>query len=118
MNPEYSLGDATIHINGEVIGTLNAIDAKSIVCSPEVNLNEKEELKIINTNSCATLTIEKFEISPEFVNTILPKDKLFKVVMTQANYPRGNKLPKKKRIRNKWIKKYHKKITWNDCMIL
>jgi hypothetical protein len=118
MNPEYDFSEITVSFNGKVIGNLEAISTEPIVCTPEIDLNEKEELKIINTNSCATVTLENFEINPEFVNTILPKDTLFKVIMTQANYPRGNKLPKKKRIRNKWIKKYHKEITWNDCMVL
>lgn len=39
------------------------------------------------------------------------------IVAEVVDYPRGNKLPKKKRIRNKWIKKYHTQHEFEDVEV-
>lgn len=39
------------------------------------------------------------------------------IVAEVVKYPRGNRLPKKKRIRNKWIKKYHTQYELEDANV-
>lgn len=48
----------------------------------------------------------------------LAKDEqMFTIRMSGTLLPRGNKLPKKKRIRNKWMKKYVREYEFKNCSI-
>jgi hypothetical protein len=50
-------------------------------------------------------TLNDVKINREFVG-LVTKPYPLDVVLSGYNLPRGNKLPKRKRIREKWIKKY------------
>lgn len=110
------MGDnVTFSINGVKMGTLQAADLTTEYI-PEREFKNGDNLRLFNREY--TVTMEDVQFSKEFFNTILPTNKRYKVVGTGYKYPRGNKLPKKKRIRNKWIKKYQHEFVLDDCLIV
>jgi hypothetical protein len=111
--------DVTFSINGKTIGTLQSFDTEiDVISIPEKEIKNGDNLSMLSLSRGATITMEDIEISKDFVGSFLPMNQTFKVIATKVNYPRGNKLPKKKRIRNKWIKKYHWETVLNDCVIV
>jgi hypothetical protein len=119
MINRFNGADVTFSINGTTIGTLQSFDSKvEYINTPEKEIKNGDNLSMFSLSRGATITMEDVEISGDFVKSFLPNNQTYKVVATKQNYPRGNKLPKKKRIRNKWIKKYHQEITLDNCVLL
>lgn len=110
------MGDnVTFFINGQKMGTMQTANLATEYI-PEKKFQNGDNLTLINNKY--TVTMEDVQLSKEFFNTILPTNKRYKVVGTGYKYPRGKKLPKKKRIRNKWIKKYQHEFVLDDCVIV
>jgi hypothetical protein len=115
----FNGADVTFSINGKTIGTLQSFDTEiDVISPPEKEIKNGDNLSMLSLSRGATITMEDVEISKDFARTFLPMNQTYKVIATSVNYPRGNKLPKKKRIRNKWIKKYHMEVTLDNCVIL
>jgi hypothetical protein len=111
MNPEFKMSDAIFILDGKVIGEMQTLNAK--VETEEIELKPNEYFKLFNNGFTATL--ENVQISEEFIGKFIPKNKKFTVVCSGTKLPRGRILPKKKRIRNKWIKKYKREMVLENC---
>lgn len=110
MNNGIELGYAVFYVNGKEMGTLNSIETK-VELNNEV-LDYKKDFRFSNKEYIGTL--ENVEISKDFVNLFPSSDQKYKLVATSYNLPRGNRLPKKKRVRNKWMKKYVKSVEFDN----
>jgi flagellar basal body P-ring protein FlgI len=111
MNPEFKTANAIFVLDGKVIGEMQTLNAK--VETEEIELKNNENFKLFNHEYTATL--ENVQISEEFVGKLISKNKKFTVVCSGTKIPRGRVLPKKKRIRNKWIKKYKREMVLENC---
>lgn len=103
MNIEAN--DVKFFVDGKSIGEVTAIDAKiDWKTEPAPDLGKIHEI-----------TLEGAYINYDRLTELfLESQARCKVVAESRKYPRGDKLPKKKRIRNKWIKKYHKQIEFDN----
>jgi hypothetical protein len=111
--------EVTFMFNGEKVGSTQTIDSSvEYINSPEKQIKNGENLSLLSVSRGISITCENVQISPEFTNMFFPKNKKYKVVGTGYKYPRGNKLPKKKRISKKWIRKYQHEFVLNDCIII
>lgn len=110
MYPDYkeSLNDIVITVDGKPIGEIQSLDLSS-----KVDVEDKKDMTLMNRGFTATL--ENVEINPEFINMMRPTK--FTVVGVGCKLPRGNKLPKKKRIRKKWMKKYRQEFILENCIL-
>jgi hypothetical protein len=119
MNNAYNGSGVTFSINGKTVGTIQSFDTEiDVISTPEKEIKNGDNLSMFSLSREATITMENIELNDNFVRAFLPMKQTYKVIATKANYPRGSKLPKKKRIRNKWIKKYHQEITLDNCVIV
>lgn len=111
MYPDYkeSFNDIVITVDGKPIGEIQSLDLSS-----KVEVEDRKDMTLMNRGFTATL--ENVEINPEFINMLRPTK--FTVVGIGYLLPRGNKLPKKKRIRKKWMKKYRQEFTLENCMLV
>lgn len=112
MSNGCDLGDVTFFINGEAIGTLNAIDIE--IDALDTDSTTCEEFRFPKTLAG---TFTDVKINERFMGLLPYNDHKFKFIAESYNLPRGNKLPKKKRIRLKWLKKYYKKIELDNVTI-
>lgn len=105
--------DIFFTVNGNVIGSIQSVDLKYE--PEEIEIKNGENITLFNREfSC---TLEDVEINEEFIGKLFPSNKTFTVVGTGYKLPKGNKLPKKKRIRKKWMKKYGHEFKLEDCII-
>lgn len=100
----------TFFINGEPVKKLDVSMADIEYSSPAEEFAIKDGQDLRFTSKSYSGTLENVQISSEFKDMIIDSSQHFKVVAESFSFPRGNKLPKKKRIRKKWMKKYYKKI--------
>jgi|SRR6185312_9798133 len=110
MNNGIDLEEVVFFIDGKEIGTLNTIEARVDINNEK--MNNKKDFRFSNREYFGTL--ENVEINKGFKDVIMNNSQKFTLVTESFNYPRGNKLPKKKRIRNKWMKKYYEKHTFEN----
>lgn len=118
MNGEQNFAGVFVTVDGKKIGEVQSADLSHLsnkTTALEKELKNGEDMTLFNKNYAATFS--NVEISEEFLNRLIPTNQRYTVVGTGHTYPRGNKLPKKKRIRNKWIKKYQHEFVLEDCMI-
>lgn len=116
MNNGIELEDVTFHMNGEPIKTINATMAK-IECSSSESKVLEDGSSFRFTNRSYSGTLNNVQISGEFKGMILDSTQRFTVIAENYNLPRGNQLPKKKRIRNKWMKKYYREIEMENVYL-
>lgn len=115
MPPKHSnSADIFFTVNGSMMGSIQSVDLKYE--PEEKEIKNGENLTLFNREF--TCTLEDVKINEEFIGTIFPSDKTFTVVGTGYKFPRGNKLPKKKRIHKKWMKKYCHEFKLDNCKIL
>ena len=91
------------------------VELESINAEIIYNSEEAKEIKFGNRNFSGTMSNVK--INKDSLGVVIPSMKEYTVVLTGVLLPRGNKLPKRKRIRNKWIKKYSVTRTFENCLI-
>lgn len=114
MNNESELSDAILYIDGEKIMSLDAITASVDTTSLEENASDlSKKFMLSNKEHSVTLKDVEFDYY-NFKDMLVNPSQEYKLMMESRKYPRGNKLPRKKRIRNKWIKKYHKKFEFDN----
>lgn len=115
MNPEFKGADVIFTIDGKEVSQLQSFE---IDAEPEINRERefKNGDNLILSNREFTVTMEDVEF--RIMDKFFTYDNKFTVVGTGCKYPRGNKLPKKKRIRNKWKKKYEYTFELNDCVFV
>lgn len=110
MNNGIEMGDMVFFVDGKEIGALNVIEAKV-----ELNNDELDNSKDFRfSNREYTGTLSNVKIDSAFKDKMADNIQKFTLVAESYNFPRGNKLPKKKRIRNKWMKKYYEKHTFEN----
>lgn len=114
MNDGLEIGDAFLFFNGEKIMDVTPIEIK-VDLAESVTLNDTKELRFANRSYSGTF--KNVEISDEFKGLVLDTTQTYTVIAESYNFPRGNKLPKKKRIRSKWMKKYYRKIELENVYI-
>lgn len=109
--------DVTFFLDGKQIGNVQTIDLSNLAeQTKEKQIKDGDTVMLFNREY--SMTLENVEVDPNFINKLLPTNQLYTLVGTSIKYPRGNNLPKKKRIRNKWIKKYHKQFELENCRFL
>lgn len=117
MNEERKLlTDILVTFGGKIIGTLEAINHTVVVERKEeeyVDLSQKNFT--LMSPMGVTVDLKDVEIDPNFTGTLFSKERRLRVEAIGYKFPRGKKLPKKKRLRKKWMKKYGKKITLDNC---
>lgn len=120
MGEKLNESDFVVTINGEKIDSLQSF---KINLKKEKEIEREEDIELINGKNMIlfnrefTITLKDVEVEKEFLGKFFPCYTKFKIVGTAYKLPRGNKLPKKKRIRNKWLKKYQEIFEFNDCYI-
>lgn len=103
-----------VSLDGAVLGEIQTFHYE-----PEKKeLKDGENLSLFSLSNGATIHMENAHINTDFLDTFIAKDRKFRVEGTGYKYPRGNTLPKKKRIRKKWMKKYHRSFIYDNCVIL
>jgi hypothetical protein len=113
MPPEHSSSDIFFTLNGEPMGSIQTVD---IEYEPrEIEIKNNENLTLFTREfSC---TLEDVKVDEKFRGELFPYDQTFTVIGTGYKLPRGDKLPKKKRIRKKWMKKYAHEFKLDNCLI-
>lgn len=114
MPPEkFNASDFLITLNGKPIGNMQSAD---LTLKPkEKEIKNRENLTLFNRDmSC---TIKNVEVEPDFIGKLLPVNKTYTVIGKGYRLPRGNGLPKKKRIRKKWMKKYVHDFRLDNCIM-
>jgi hypothetical protein len=114
LNPDFKPLkplNAIFTLNGNVVAEMQTLNLKT--ATDEIELKNNKNFKLCNHEYTATL--ENVQISEEFVGKLISKNKKFTVVCSGTKLPRGRVLPKKKRIRNKWIKKYKREMILENC---
>lgn len=112
----YSGSDIVMIANGEVIGNMESITYEAETKHVEED-NSKNDLSISLIEGRETLTLSDVEFGEEFAKLALGTEQEYTLVMSGIVSPRGNKMPKKKRIRNKWIKNYSVQRVFERCFI-
>ena len=103
MHPEYRIGDETevSFVDKETGETVVSSVATTI--SIESADSMKQEIELLLYTQPVTITATAIVTNKDLLGEIVPQST---IIIEKRNLPRGNKLPKKKRIRNKWVKKY------------
>lgn len=103
MHPEYKIGNEmevffTNEKTGEVI-------CGSTISTAHIEPIDKveQEIELLLHTQPVTITATTIVTNKDLLGKVIPQST---VIIEKRNLPRGNKLPKRKRIRNKWIKKY------------
>lgn len=112
-----NLSEIDVLVDGKKIGKMQ---------TPEVNI-EYEDQELRNSNGMVlhtftrsktySIELQNVQIDKGFINQTIDKSRGYKVVGEGYKLPRGNKLPKKKRIRKKWKKKYGYTFELDNCYI-
>lgn len=108
--------------NGELLfgytdetGEFKELSAMPEVVNIEIEKDNSEDEKIIKK-------IKELSFNAFYIDDLLFKPNLnnniYDVVTYVHSFPRGDKLPKKKRIRKKWLKKYSSKQTLKNVMLI
>jgi hypothetical protein len=80
----------------------------------DIEINNGDSIKVGNFGATITLdSISLLDISP----LLMPADNLYTVEFTGYRLPKGVKMPKKKRLRKKFMKKYGYQRTFENCYI-
>lgn len=108
-NDSINMGDIVVTVDGRAIGSIQSIEYTS-----ELEVKNGDNLKFFNREYSGTM--KNVEINTEFISTLTPRQ-YYTVIGKGYNLPRGNRLPKKKRIRKKWMKKYIREFTLENCVI-
>lgn len=122
MNNEFNIDirDVLVTFDGKEIGTMQTSDIR-VDTAPkddEVGYREYKNGETLNVfNREYSMTLENVEINEDFIGILMPRDRKFTLIGTGFYLPRGTKVPKKKRLHKKWVKKYQKSFTLNDCVI-
>lgn len=112
MNNKNELSDVGFYIDGKPIGEASAM---SIIGNVEGDVGIGTSYKLFHSNENYEMTLEgAYANYDKLIELFLKPHASCNIIAESQNYPRGNKLPKKKRIRNKWIKKYHKRIEFDN----
>lgn len=112
MNNGFEMGDVTLFLNGEAIGTTSSLEM-TIGTTGDKIVKEKDRNPMFATREL-TGTFENVAFSESFKDLFLNSTRKYTAIVESYNLPRGNRLPKKKRIRNKWMKKYYEKHTFKN----
>lgn len=110
---KHNWTDAVFMIDGKEICKLTPLNLEADI-EREREIKSGDDLKLFNKNYAITMT--NVQVNPEFAHKLII-DQKFKVVGEGYKFPR-NRLPKKKRIRNKWLKKYKREFVLDDCRLL
>ncbi|QRV11347.1 hypothetical protein JR311_20190 (plasmid) [Bacillus velezensis] len=109
MPPESQLfngSDVICTIGGEIIGSFQSAKVKV-----EREIKSGDNITLFNKEfSC---TLKNVEVEGE----LLPYNKTYTLFGTIYKLPRGKELPKKKRIRKKWTKKYKQDFRLDNCIL-
>ncbi|GIN25455.1 hypothetical protein [Bacillus licheniformis] len=112
MNPDYKNSHKVLFN----INNTQAIEMESVKTTQTIQTDKEikngEDIVIFNKETI--LRIENIQFDAGKLTT--PNQK-FTVIGTGYKFPRGRSLPKKKRIRKKWMKKYSYEFELKDCMI-
>ena len=109
MNPEFKPQDVMIFVNGEQITTAESIEVK--IEKPLVN-----QMRCVSFgNKFQTIELTNVTFYPAFYETFMTGQEKFDIVGTGIKLPRGNRMPKRKRIQKKWRKKYARKFEILNC---
>ena len=103
MYPEYKIGDETevSFVDTETGETV----VSSVVTTASIESADsmKQEVKFLLHTQPVTITATAIVTNKDLLGEMIPQSTM---IIEKRNLPRGNKLPKRKRIRNKWIKKH------------
>ncbi|KDN91290.1 hypothetical protein MF621_004094 (plasmid) [Bacillus velezensis] len=102
--------DVICTIGGKVIGSFQCAKV-------EVEREVKSGDSITLFNKEFSCTLKNVEVNKEFEGKILPYNKTYNLFGTVYKLPRGKELPKKKRIRKKWMKKYRQDFRLDNCIL-
>ena len=115
MNQEYKN-------NHKVFFTINntqAIEMESVKTTQTIQTDKEikngEDIVIFNKETI--LRIENIQFDEKYAGKLIAPNQKYTVIGTGYKFPRGRSLPKKKRIRKKWMKKYSHEFELKDCMI-
>lgn len=104
--------NAQFMINGKVICDVKPVEVE---CKPATR-ELKNESKLFTYSREYSATLKDVRFDQDRVHKF-SEDIKFTLTGQRYDFPRGNKLPKKKRIRKKWKKKYLKEFTLDNCTI-
>ncbi|WP_226035769.1 hypothetical protein [Aquibacillus saliphilus] len=104
--------DVKFFMNGEEVGSMQTVESEY---KPEREFKDGDSLLAFNREY--SVTMNDIQINEDFLGKINDDSRTFTVIGQGYAFPRGNKFPKKKRIRKKWKKKYCKEFKLDDCRI-
>lgn len=115
MDNQIDMSDVIFKVNGKEVANLQAIEATYEAQDEGNEFKNGDNLRLYNNQY--SFTMKNVQINPDYINKIRSLDSHYTILMTGYDLPRGKRLPKKKRIRNKWIKKYGRAVTYENCVI-
>ncbi|MGD6876924.1 hypothetical protein [Bacillus infantis] len=116
MPPENKgISKITWSFDGVEMGELTSISAEVNHYPPKKEIHNGEDVKFSNREYTGTLN--NVQIDPIFADKFLSGTQAFDIVGEGYKLPRGSRLPKKKRIRKKWMKKYAYNFKLNNCFL-
>lgn len=100
---------------GEEIAAFDSIPmATEVEYVQSVDLSSQKDISFINREFTGTL--RNVEVEPDFIGRLLSGTRV-DLVGWGIRLPRGKKMPKSKRLRKKWSKKYGEEFRFMDVLL-
>lgn len=103
-------------LNGEQVFSSEPVNVSVENIEIKRKVTEDDSDLWLRSKECE-IELKNVEFNKDFIGEELQKDMSYTLVCESYKFPRGNKLPKKKRIRKKWLKKYRQEYVIEDCII-
>lgn len=110
-------GDKKVPLGEPLVASIN----KTIERKPENTLEQDGDNLLLKTGLSGTIEMKDVEFLGAFHGngqSLFDQHQRVNIEMTGYRLPRGKRFPKKKRIRNKWKKKYGETFMVHDVMLL
>ena len=109
------LGEVLLFVDGKKLDTFQPmIIEKETIPSGGVTIESGDSV-VLSSGRGVTMNLKNVQMD---VSAFFPYDKTFRVEYEGYKFPKGKKMPKSKRLRKKWKKKYFHKGTIEDCRII
>ncbi|WP_405101747.1 hypothetical protein [Oceanobacillus sp. FSL H7-0719] len=95
-----------VTLDGESIGKMQSAEVNMLTEYKHIKNGDNLTMFSFANSTSYSINLKNVQLNKEYLKSEIDKSILYKVVGTGYKLPRGNKLPKRKRIRQKWKKKY------------
>lgn len=117
MTDDRKLHDVTFIYKDK--GIYSTIEPLKTIVHPvvEKEVRNGDGLTFLSLRNGASVKLNSVEIDKNLIGNTISNHQEFSICGIGYHLPRRNKLPKKKRLRKKWLKKYGKEFIIDRCVI-